>query len=286
MKKIGKNFTAVVIARNEQSRLPLVLLNFLCLENVLVVDNYSTDNTRKIAESFRRPWIQVKNEGGFVETDGWMKPVWEQIDTEYMLLAACAEDLPLELLKKYDEISSHRSHDAVFVKRISITAGLPIPIDYPPWWMAWRYKGELRFFKIGSVDYSSNLVHGRGRIMCCEGKVLYLPRCRSLSFYQYRDYDSFETESKHVIYNDISARQLSAGVGFGLMLSILKGVRRFIIIYFLYGAFRYGVLGFMHSYYRFHMELGLSFRVYEYRNKLTKMNITKANIEIRKNRLK
>jgi glycosyltransferase involved in cell wall biosynthesis len=282
MKKIGSSFTAVVVARNEHNRLPLVLKNFASLENVLVVDNFSTDDTREIAEKFGRPWIQVANVGGFCETDDWMQPVWAHIKTPYFLLAACAESLPIALLNKYSEIAASGSHEVVLTQRVSITAGLPIPIDLPPRWLGWHYLGEIRFFKLGAVSYTGNQVHDRGRVLVPENRVLRLGRDPELCFYQYRDYDASETEEKHRIYNDVlAAQRFAAGIKPSFFLGCVKALKRFILCYIIYGGFRFGVLGFMHCYYRFHMELGLAFRAYELSGSYSKRDLIRMHLDFR-----
>lgn len=272
--KLGMNYTAVILARNERERLPLVLKNFECLVNVLVVDNYSTDETREIAESYKRRWIQVQNEGGFCETEEWMQQVWPHLTTPYMLLAACAESLPISLLAAYDSIAINGQYAVVLANRISITAGLPIPIDYPPAWLSWKYQGEIRFFRKGAVCYLGNQVHNRGRITVKDCYVLKLGRDPDFCFYQYRDYDASETEAKHNVYNNTLALQLyKKGEKPDFIKWVFRALRKFLVTYFLYGGFRFGILGFMHCYYRFHMELGIYFRIYEYHRGLTKREI-------------
>ena len=281
---LGEKITIIIPVRNEAARLPLVLRNFSKMAHVLVVDNHSTDNSREITKEFGRTSIELANVGGFVENSEWMDAVWAQIQTPYMLLAACAEYVPPALLSRYDQIANTSSHDVVLAKRLSITDGLPIPIDLPPRWLNLKYKGEVRFYRRGAVDYTNNHVHGRGRTTCQEGRVLVLPQKLDLMFYQYRDYDSSESESKHRVYNDVwAAQKVALGEPYKCLFfkEIVRAFKKFIDCYFIYGGFRYGVKGLIHSYYRFHLHVGLAFRFYECSIGALKPDIQRKHMNLR-----
>lgn len=289
MEKIGQNLTIAIPVGHEKDRLPLLLRNLAAFQNVFIADDAGTTETKVIAAQFGRPVYLIKNKGGWFEFEEWMVAVWAKIKTDYLLMACCADFMPRELLKKYVEISDASSYDVVLAKRVSITDCLPIAIDLPPRWLNYKYKGELRFYKKGAVDYVDNPVHGIGKIVCAQDRVLILPQKPELMFYQYRDYDASESEGKHRVYNDVWAEQRVVSGGAYIkefIKEVIKGVKSFIFCYFLYGGFRYGMRGFMLAYYRFHLHLTLAFRFYERSKGRLKADIQRRHLLLRDELLK
>ena len=146
-----------------------------------------------------------------------------------------------------------------------------------------RFPGELRFFKKGAVDYADNEVHGRGRMVCPPDRVLSLVTDTRLHFFQFRDYDCSHTELKHRTYNDVLAKQrYDSGARFSWLRMTLHATKQFLDAYVRFGSWRYGMLGFMHSFYRWYMEVGIWFRIWEWEHRLSRDGVIQQNDAMRK----
>jgi glycosyltransferase involved in cell wall biosynthesis len=275
---LSNNITVCIFAWNEEARILRCIDNFKGLFPILVVDNCSTDQTVKTATDAGYKTVTVKNPG-FIETTEVMDPVMAACDTDYILVSSVSEFIPLALLLKYAEAANTGSHDIVRAFRESITAGQPIPISGRP---RPGFPGELRFFRKGSVDFSGNKVHDRGTIVVAPERVLSLVTNPEYHFYQFRDYDSSHTELKHRTYNDVLAKQrYDAGARFSWARLILHSSKQFLDAYVRFGSWRFGMLGFMHSFYRWHMEVGIWLRIWEWQHDLSRSGVIQANNAVR-----
>lgn len=275
---LSDNATACIFAWNESARIMRCIDNFSGLFKILVVDNFSTDGTKDLVEKAGYRCVSIKNTG-FIETPGVMDLVEAAIDTEYLLIASVSEFIPLALLRKYAEVANQESYDIVRAYRVSVTAGEPVPISGRP---TRRFPGELRFFRKGTVDYRNNQVHDRGRVVCSPERVLKLVTEASCHFYQFRDYDCSRTDIKVCGYNDVLAKQaFDAGVRFSWFWMIVKSSKQFLDSYVRFGSWRYGMLGFIHSFIRWYMEIGIWFRIWEWQNDLSSEGVKRANNAVR-----
>lgn len=275
---LSDNVTVCLFAWNEEARILRAIKNFSKFFQVLVVDNYSTDRTIEVVEAAGHRAIKIKNPG-FIETPEVMDLVIAACETEYLLIASLSEFVPLALMKKYADVANSASHDVVRAYRFSVTAGEYMALAGKP---SSRHEGELRFFRKGSVDYTGNKVHGRGRVTASSERVLSLVLDEELSFYQFRDYDCSHTEMKHRVYNDTLARQLyDQGVRFSWLKMLKSSSRQFISAYLKCGLWRFGMLGFIHAFHRWYMDIGIWFRVWEWQNDFYSAEVIRKNNEVR-----
>lgn len=276
---LSQRITVCIFAWNEEKRILRCIDNFSGIFDIVVVDNYSTDRTVEIVKNAGYKVISVKNPG-FIENTEVMNPVCDACTTDYILIASVSEFIPLALLQKYAEVANHDTHDVVRAYRNSITAGQPIPISARP---TRRFSGELRFFKKGAVDYSDNEVHGRGRVTCPPSRVLSVVTAPDLHFFQFRDYDWSHTELKHRAYNDVLAKQrFDKGVRFSWFWMNIYATKQFLNAYLRFGSWRYGMLGFIHSFHRWYMEVGIWFRIWEWEHQLSRSGVIEKNDAFRK----
>lgn len=276
----SEKLTVCIFAFNEEKRILRCIRNFKEYAKIMVVDNYSTDSTKKIVESVGIPCISVKNPN-FIETDEVMEPVLDAIDTDYILIASVSEYVPLALLRKYADVANEGDYDVVRAFRVSITAGQPVPISGVA---RHNFPGELRFFRKGSVSYAGNQVHGRGSILSADDRVLSVVTDRNLHFYQFRDYDCSNTENVLCRYDDVLAKQrYDGGQRFSWKRALYYSFKVFFSSYFRFGSCRYGMLGFLHSYYRWHMEFTIWLRIWELGHGYTRNDVILRNDNIRRN---
>lgn len=275
---LSNNITVCIVAFNESTRILRCIENFKYLFPIIVIDNFSTDGTYNSVISAGYSCKRIKNPG-FIETKDVMDKIESAIDTDYLLIASVSEFIPLALLQRYAAVANNNTHDVVRAYRVSITAGQPIPISGQP---RKNFPGELRFYKKGAVDYSGNQVHDRGRMICTPDRVLNVVTDKSCYFYQFRDYDCARTECAHANYNDVLAKQkYDAGTRFSWFKMIAHSSKQFLNSYVRFGSWRFGMLGFLHSFYRWHMEIGIWLRIWEWENNLSGNGVKDANNKIR-----
>lgn len=275
---LSNNLTVCIFAYNEAHRIERCVNNFKGLFPTLVVDNFSEDGTYEAALQLGCSAVKIKNKG-YVEDDDVMTQVLSHCKTDYILIATVSEHVPLSLLQCYADVANTGSHDIVRPFRLSVTAGEPIPISGNP---SKRQPGELRMFKKGTVSYKNNIVHHTGEILVDESRILNLVRCRNMHFYQFRDYDCAHTEKILIQYGELLGEQYhQQNLRFGLHKAFFYGIKAFFTSYIRFGAFRFGMLGFIHSYYRFHMHFTVWLRVWEWENARRRGDVILLNSNVR-----
>jgi hypothetical protein len=243
-----------------------------------VIDNYSTDATKEIIEQAGIRCESIKNPN-FIETPEVMNLVFDAVDTDYILIASVSEFVPLALLEKYAEVANTGSYDVVRAYRVSITAGKPVPISGVA---HKRNCGSLRFFCKGSVSYVANQIHGHGTVLSPENRVLNVVTDHNLHFYQFRDYDCSHTENTLCRYDDVLAQQrYAAGQRFSWPKALYYSFKSLFTCYLRFGSWRYGMLGFIHSYYRWQMEFTVWLRIWEWEQGYTKSEVIRRNNSVR-----
>ena len=275
---LSDNVTVCIFAMNEEERVFRCINNFKGLfRNILIVDNFSSDRTRDIGLENGCRCVSIKNPG-FIETEEVMSKVYNEVYTDYMLIASVSEYVPYSLLVQYSIVAEEGKYDIARAYRQSVTAGLVIPMSGKPCSIE---NTELRFFKKGSVSYENNKVHGRGKMLCTNDKVLVLLK-KQYWFYQFRDYDCGHTEIKHAGYNNVLAQQMhEEGMCFSWSKMIFYSCKQFFVSYILFGYWKYGMPGFIHAYYRFHMEIGIWLRLWEWQHGYDAINVRVKNSEFR-----
>jgi len=272
---LTNKITACIFAFNEEKRILRCIHNFKDYVKIIVIDNYSTDATKEIVQSAGIRCVSIKNPN-FIETPEVMIPVHDAVDTDYILIASVSEYVPLALMRRYSVVANAGSYDVVRAYRVSITAGQPIPIAGA---VRKGVPGELRFFRKGSVEFNGNQVHGRGRILSAQSRVLNVTADPALHFYQFRDYDCSHTEMTHCRYDDVLAKQrFDTGQRFSWTRAIYHSSKSFLTSYIRARSFRFGMLGFIHCYYRGHMEFTIWLRIWEWEH-----NYTRADVIVRNN---
>lgn len=273
------NLTVCLFCWNEAAR---IVRAISCLRvshsEILVVDNFSTDQTSVIAASNGCKVIKIKNPG-FIETPSVMDVVFAAVKTEYVLIAFAGEYIPPKLLMRYEEIARNDSYDVAYAFRVPVTAGHVMYLAGLP---TTKMSGELRFFKKGQVSFEGNQVHGRGKPVCSPDRIAYLMNDSDSHFYMFRDYDWNQTEDAHLRYSSVLAKQkFEAGERFTFFKMTKISLKAFLNTYIRFGAWKHGGLGLIHSYAKLQMEIGIWIRIWELENKFTREDVIKRNAEFR-----
>lgn len=224
------NVTLVITVFNEESRIERVIDYYNRFGKVLVIDNYSTDNTLSIIKNKNVEVLKKKNDGT-IQTPEFFFYIKNVIKTDYFVLLSSSEFIPPLLMHFFFEIAKERKFGLVSCVVDSFTCGELIPL--------WGGRFKLidrkieRFFSINDLDIKKIHIHSPFETIN-PNKKLIINRKNGLTISHLRDSDVVSLIKKHTGYASVEANQIiSKGKKFSLLrLSYLslKELLRFIQI--------------------------------------------------------
>ncbi len=196
------SYTMILPVYNEDARVRRVIEYYKPFAKLLVIDNFSSDNTQRIAQELGVELIHYKNPGT-IQTPEWFRHVASLITTDYFLLLSCSEFIPISLLEQFNEIAVNGSYDVVSCVRDSYTCGELIPL-----WGG-RFKGIEarieRFYNRKGLDYDAIVIHGSFS-PTHRDRLLQLPRDARYVIAHLRDADARYLINKSVDYASVEAK--------------------------------------------------------------------------------
>lgn len=106
------NLTFVVFTYNEEKRISWIIENLKWFWDILIIDNFSNDNTIALCEKLWVRVCQYKNQW-YVETKEELDFVKSNVNTEYMTWSYCDWVWPRPLLAKILDITNENKIDCV-----------------------------------------------------------------------------------------------------------------------------------------------------------------------------
>lgn len=225
------NLSVFIITKDEENNLPKCLIslqNFA--DEVIVVDGYSTDCTKQIAQDFGAEVFERKFESFSTQKQFAL----DKCTKKWALNLDADEELTPELK---EEISKTiKNTDAVMIK---------IPVQNIFLGRKMKYSGlkgvlKERLVLRGMAHYTSAIVHEKlqadGKIICLQNPFLHTP---------YRDIEHYF--KKFNFYTTLGAKDLYVRGKRFKFYNLLRAPLDFCKIYFLKLAFMDGVQGFLWS---------------------------------------
>lgn len=251
----------VVFTYNEEKRIKNVIENLINYGEVLILDDGSTDNTKKISEElgvkyFVRPKTgqhNVENQ----ETFDFIKSVAEN---DWIFWGFADYILPKQLLEKMVEISFQDIKKYVYIPiytyLLGVTNKLMSKGCYP------------NFFRNEVVDFSNNHIHGMGKYLGKQDEIIYLQDKEENAIRHFSLYNLDKFIGNHWRYAQIEALQkFEAGKKFSLVY-MLGAMLRYFVMYYKHG-YKCGVRGLIialeYTFFRFTVYV----RLYEIENGIT-----------------
>jgi glycosyltransferase involved in cell wall biosynthesis len=260
-------YTVVLGVFNEKDRIELVLRNFYKRAHIVVIDNFSTDNSIEIAKKYTNEIYQYANPGN--HNAEFYKFALSKVNTDYVYFALAAEIVPLAVMKAFDLVATGDSgFHAVACMRKSISSGV---------WTHryWRKpkkgaKIKARFAKKDCFDFSQHRIHSEWHVNIPSSEILFLPMNNENVIWQFRDYDVTVTESKHCIYGVVEAKErFDNGERTNVLKIITLSIVEFLFSYFLAGGIKAKSIGFFTAVWRSQMRFNIQVRIWEYQNNKT-----------------
>lgn len=151
------NLTAVVLTKNEEKNLSQCLERLLWVKEILVIDDFSTDETLEIAKKFGAK-IYRRRLDNFASQRNW---ALEKVKTEWVLMIDADERVTSEFRKEVEKAIKDGQYDGFRFPRKNIVFGKWI--EHSGWYPDW----QLHLFKKEKAKYKGK-VHEQ---VVIEGKV-------------------------------------------------------------------------------------------------------------------
>lgn len=257
--------TFLLFTYNEARRVEYVLRCFQPFGKIVVMDNHSSDETVAIARRYGAK-VYDHDHPGYVEEERVAANALAKVTTEWVYWAFCDEILPKELLRRMQEIAAEDRYKLVNIHRKNLHYGMEnLNFDsggYSP-----------RFFRIGTVDFTGNPIHGMGRFVGSPEEKLELTKEDAYSIYHCSTYNLRKFEMAHSAYSDVEAATVER---FSPATLILGPLKWFLKYYFKHGGWRGGWAGFImvmqYAFFHFNVQA----KVWERSN-----NVTLESIELK-----
>jgi len=225
--------TFLIFTYNEARRIEYVLRCFQPYGRIVVMDNYSTDNTAEIAKKYGAD-VHLHRHNGYVEEESVANNALAKVKTDWVYWAFADEVLPHSLLRKLQDVAKEDRYRMVIIPRKNIHYGMKT--------LTLASGASPRFFKNGAVDFKDNPIHGMGRFTGATEEVLRLPERDEYSMYHCSTYNLRKFELAHSAYSDTESRQ---GGRFSPVRMLLYPVYFFLRYYVLRGEWRNGWAAFV-----------------------------------------
>ena len=158
------SLSVVIITFNEERNIGRCLESVMGLaEEIIVVDSFSTDNTREICEQYGVRFLENEFHG-HIEQKNWAK---EQAKFDYILSLDADEALDQELYREIMEVKQNWQGDAYKMNRLTNYCGKWIHHS------GWYPDTKLRLFDRKKGDWGGNNPHDKF-IMESDSNILYL----------------------------------------------------------------------------------------------------------------
>lgn len=225
MKSILQKISALIITLNEEIHINELLNNLDFVDEIIIVDSYSTDKTQEISESF--PSVKFIQHS-FENYTSQRNFAISQATNNWILFLDADERIPAKLKQEILEtVKNPNSKEAYYFFRKFMYMKKPLLFS------GWQTDKNIRLFKNGAAKYkSTKLVHEKLEINGSVGKLK-----NKLIHYSFSDYKSYK--KKMIYYGQLKAKELLIkGVKPNPFHYIIKPAYKFIHNYFI----RFGIL--------------------------------------------
>lgn len=263
------DITFLVFTYNEEKRVEYMLR---CLQGhgeIIVIDNYSIDNTVELARKYTKNIFRHKNIG-YIENENTMEFALSKVNTRWVYLALVDELIPLGLMQELHKLSQQEKYRVIEIYRRNFFFGQEI-FNYG--------KHHLRMFQLGTISFKDNIVHGLGVKLVNKDEVLKIRKAPNICIFHFSDYTNSSLERSHNRYADLEAKQLHEikNIKFSGIRALWKLFFYFFGTYIGLGGFRGGWPGLFTSVQIAYYKFSIQARLWEYDNGITPDEIEKQS---------
>ncbi len=225
--------STIIVNYNQEDKLEHCLQSVRDFTNeILVIDLYSSDQSKKVAEKFNAIFIQQKKVP-YVELI--RNFAVSKANGDWVLVLDPDEIVSKQLKDELKKIIKQGEFDAVNIPRKNIFFGKWIA--HSNWWP----DRHIRFFKKGIVKWSDD-IHSYPKV---DGKILKLEAKENLAIIHYGYKSISEFIDRQNRYSNIEADNLYAnGERFSWVIFFWKPIREFLVRFIKHAGFLDGFIGF------------------------------------------
>lgn len=194
--KTQEKISGLIITLNEERNIESVIRNLDFVDEIIVVDSYSTDKTIEILQ--KHPHVRVV-QNKFENYTTQRNLALDLAQNEWILFLDADERLTPELKQEIiDTLNNNPQADAYYFYRKLYFKGNPVHFS------GWQTDKNIRLFKKSKARYiPDRLVH---EILKVDGKKAVFKH--KLIHYSYTDYESYK--AKMIYYAHLKAKELFA----------------------------------------------------------------------------
>ena len=247
--------TGLIITFNEEKNIVSLIENLSFVDEIIVVDSFSIDNTVKLLSQYKNIKI-VQNK--FENYTSQRNFAIKFVQNPWILFLDADERMPKKLIAEIqNEVLKTESSDAYFFKRKFYFAGKPLNFS------GTQNDKNIRLFKNNNAFYDqTKSVH---ETLIFDGKPGILNN--KLQHYSVTDYDSYY--KKMIQYGQLKAQDLfKKGKKYNILVHISKTLFKFFKSYIIQLGFLDGTNGFKICY----LQAVSVFETYSYLKKIEKYN--------------
>jgi glycosyltransferase involved in cell wall biosynthesis len=211
---LREKLTVILPTFNESHRLNVALRNFCSKTNVIVVDNFSSDGTKDLAEEMGVVVVQRKNAGFATRED--YEFMFSLASTEWILIAYAGHHFSAKLMHTIETAIMSDRYDAICLSGVAIQYGKKTNV------YGWNRRPQIatpRLFKKSAIDLSKSRIHHELPYCGPLDRVYFPPLKCDYYIQNYRDDDFGMMIRKTLIYSEEEARSSHAA---GHKISALK----------------------------------------------------------------
>lgn len=233
MKKAS--ISAVILTKNEERNIRKCLESLKWVDEIIIVDGFSTDKTVEIAKSYGAKIVEHKFEGDF----GLERNIGNENATSDWILALDADEvIPENTRKEIENILENGSEfDAYNVPRLQYFLGKPLLYGG-------RYHSIVNFFRKGKAKFEGKVHH----LVLVDGKtgelknpIEHYPFHTISEYLQKHDrYTNYEAQEMFDKYKEGKLPEVKYNLGMRPLKLFFKG-------YFKKKGYKDGILGLMFS---------------------------------------
>jgi glycosyltransferase involved in cell wall biosynthesis len=225
----NNNITFVVFTFNESQRIERVIKNFKNFGKILIVDNYSSDETVLIAQREGCDILMNKNPG-WCEDVVTTSRVKDAVTTDWIYWANADEMIENDTIVEIISTIRSEKYDIISIKRKNYYYGKFLHEAYAD--------RSNRIFKKDAIDFTGNKIHHFGRVLVPSDRIKIEPENIFVHHFISNTAKSYVNSLDR--YTDIEAENDIKSDAF---LVILKGLRSSLWNYFVRGAYKAGPPG-------------------------------------------
>ena len=226
--------SAFIITLNEERRLRDCLESLSFCDEIVVVDSFSSDRTREIAESYnakviKREWTNFRDQKNFA---------LKQCNNDWVLLIDADERVSPELRSNIERVLENRRDPSVQWDVVGYELHRVVHF-LGRWWggTGWRDEYVLRFFQRSKISWSEATIHEK---VIPNGVV-----CRLSGELHHYSFENISDQvQKHLRYARLAAQEYEAPQ-VGIIRLICSPLVRFVKFYLLNRGILAGVAGFI-----------------------------------------